>query len=228
MNLVKCENGHFYDQNRYDQCPHCAGGGAVRNDNLTVPIPINAGGEAVTTALSSAPPAEVTAPLTAPPPGAQQGVSLQDAVRSAAGNAPSGVSGGGDDQMTVSFYKRALGAEPVTGWLVCVKGAHFGEDFRLKSGRNFIGRSSDMDVVIAKDNAVSRERHAVVVYEPKGNMFLVMPGESKELCYLNDEVALTPKELKPNDMLTVGDTKLMFIPCCSAVFNWDSAKKEEK
>ena len=221
MNLVRCENGHFFDRNVYQTCPHCTGG-FVRNDNLTVPIAHNAGNEAVTTHLSSAPPAAVTAPLTAP-----QGVSLQDAVKSAAGGAASPVPGSGDEK-TVSFYKRALGSEPVTGWLVCVEGAHFGEDFRLKSGRNFIGRSSDMDVVIAKDSAVSREKHAVVVYEPKGNMFLVMPGESKELCYLNDDVALTPKEIKANDILTVGETKLMFIPCCSPTFNWDSAKKEEK
>ena len=229
MNLVKCENGHFYDTNRYDQCPHCTGGG-VRNDNMTVPVMHSAGGDAVTTVLSNAAPADLTAPLTAPPaapPAASTGVSLQEAVRSAAGGASPPVTGGGDE-MTVSFYKRAIGTEPVVGWLVCVAGAHFGEDFRLKSGRNFIGRAADMDVVISKDSAVSRDKHAVVVYEPKGNTFLVMSGESRELCYIDNDVVLSPRELNINDMLTVGDTTLMFIPCCSPEFNWDSVKKEEK
>ena len=23
MNLVRCENGHFYDSERFDECPHC-------------------------------------------------------------------------------------------------------------------------------------------------------------------------------------------------------------
>ena len=23
MNLVSCENGHFYDSERFDECPHC-------------------------------------------------------------------------------------------------------------------------------------------------------------------------------------------------------------
>jgi len=217
MNLVKCANGHFYDESRYDKCPHCSGG-AIRNDNVTVPILQNAGSDAVTTNLSAVPAA--TAPV--------QSVSLQDAVQSAVGNAPVAASKAGDDQQTVSFYKKTIGSEPVVGWLVCVEGAHFGEDFRLKSGRNFIGRGGNMDVVIANDSAVSRERHAAVVYEPKGHTFLVMPGESKELCYLNDEVVLTPKEIKVNDKLTVGDSKLMFIPCCGLAFNWDMAKKEEK
>ena len=55
-----------------------------------------------------------------------------------------------------------------------------------------------------------------------------MPGESKELCYLGGEVVLTPKELNPGDKITVGETDLMFIPCCSDTFTWDDVKKEEK
>ena len=217
MNLVKCANGHFYDESRYSECPHCDGG-AIRNDNMTMPVMHNPGGDAVTTDFSGALSDQA------------QGVSLQDAVKSAVGATavPTATSQAGDDQKTVSFYKKSIGSEPVVGWLVCVEGEHFGEDFRLKSGRNFIGRSSGMDVVIARDSAVSRERHAIIVYEPKGRLFLVAPGESKELCYLNDEVVLTPKEIKTNDLLTIGDTSLMFIPCCGPAFNWDRAKKEEK
>lgn len=207
MNLVQCKNGHFYDESRYDSCPHCAGD-IPGDSNVTMPLQ-NAGNSDVTVPLTSASSSDVTSPLTA---------SLQNAINSATGIA-------GADEKTVSFYKRALGSEPVTGWLVCIEGEHFGEDFRLKSGRNFIGRGADMDVVIAKDNAVSRDKHAIVVYEPKGNQFIIMPGESKELCYLNDEVVLSTGAIKANDVLTVGDTKLMFIPCCGPAFNWDAMKK---
>ena len=24
MNLVKCDNAHFYDADKFDSCPHCA------------------------------------------------------------------------------------------------------------------------------------------------------------------------------------------------------------
>jgi hypothetical protein len=118
--------------------------------------------------------------------------------------------------------------EPVVGWLVCVDGNHLGKDFRLVSGRNFIGRSTKMDVVLDGDASVSRESHAVVVYEPKGNIYLIQPGSSKELSYLNDEVVLESKIIKVNDIITVGATKLMFIPCCSDKFTWAETKKEEK
>jgi hypothetical protein len=186
---------------------------------------MNAGGEAVTTNLSGAraAAADVTVAATPEPP---MSVSLQDAVNSAtAGPAPM-VSG--DDQKTVSFYKKSMGSEPVVGWLICIEGAHFGEDFRLKSGRNFIGRGADMDVVISKDSTVSRDRHVAVVYEPKGRAFLVMPGESKELSYLGGDVVLMPAALKPYDKLTVGETKLMFVPCCGQHFGWDDVMKKEE
>jgi len=167
----------------------------------------------------------VTAPLTGPVfsqsdvTEAQGMPSLGDAVKSAIG---------GSDEKTVGYYERSMGTEPVVGWLICLTGGHFGEDFRLKSGRNFIGRSTEMDVVIAKDSAVSREKHAIVVYEPKGRKFLAMPGEAKELCYLNGDVVLTPVEINSGDKLSLGETELMFIPCCGEEFSWDDVKKEEK
>jgi hypothetical protein len=210
MNMTKCERGHFYDAERYQSCPHCAAP-AQRNDNLTVPMQRAPANDAVTVAMDVAEPAPSAAQ-------ALPGASLQDAVAAAstgALNAPAA-----DDQKTVGYFSSAIGTEPVVGWLVCAAGPHFGEDFKLKSGRNFIGRAPGMDVAIAKDGTVSRERHAVVIYEPRGNMFIVQPGDSKELSYLNDEVVLAPKELKMHDRLTLGKTELMFIPCCTDQFNW--------
>lgn len=232
MNLVKCENGHFYDEERYQSCPHCAAP-ALRNSNLTQPVQRTPENDAVTVALDqseatgalpSASAAPV-APVAAPAAGTASG-SLQDAVKAAAQGAVNAPPVDGDK--TVGFFASAMGKEPVVGWLVCTKGEHFGEDFRLKSGRNFVGRAANMDVPVTKDTTVSRERHAVLVYEPRGNAFIVQPGDSKELCYLNGQVVLSPQMLNPHDRLLLGKTELMFIPCCTPNFNWEAAKGEEK
>jgi len=207
MNLVRCDNGHFFDREKYATCPHCEGSGG---DSVTVPIMRGAGNDDVTVANFQS--AQVTEALT-------PSDSLQDAVKAASSGA--GKPQVEDSEKTVGFYSSAIGKEPVVGWLVCVEGAHFGEDFRLKSGRNFIGRSADMDIAITKDGTVSRERHTAVVYEPKGNLFIVQPGDSKELSYLNGEVVLSPAQLKIHDRLSVGQTELMFIPCCTASFKWE-------
>lgn len=117
---------------------------------------------------------------------------------------------------------------PCVGWLVVTKGMHLGQDFRLKVGKNFIGRDSQMDIVLDGDKSVSRNRHAVVVYEPKQHMYLVQPGESSELVYLNDNVVLNPMKLSAYDVITVGEVNMLFMPLCGEKFNWtDELKKRE-
>lgn len=130
-------------------------------------------------------------------------------------------------QATIGYFG-AMEKEPVVGWLIAVEGSHFGEDFRLKSGRNFIGRSGSMDIALTDDPSISREKHAIILYEPKANIFLVQPGDAKELFYLNDKVVLAPTEIVAYDVLSLGNTKLLFIPLCSDKFNWDAVKKEDK
>lgn len=109
---------------------------------------------------------------------------------------------------------------PCVGWLVALGGEHLGTDFRLKVGKNFIGRSPKMDIALVEDKSVSRDRHAIVVYEPRAHLYMVQPGESSSLVYRNNEVVLTPMKLEAYDMITVGDVNLLFIPLCGEEFNW--------
>lgn len=132
-----------------------------------------------------------------------------------------------DDNKTIKKWKRKDAVvEPVVGWLICVEGPHMGADFRLTAGGNFIGRDSEMDVCLKNDETVSRHKHLNVTYEPKSGTFLVAPGDTKELSYLNDNVVLETKKLNAYDTLLVGECKLLFVPFCSDSFNWDNKKAE--
>lgn len=115
---------------------------------------------------------------------------------------------------------------PCVGWLIALGGEHVGTDFRLKAGKNFVGRNPDMDIALTEDKSVSRERHAIVVYEPKAHLYLVQPGESSSLVYKNNEVVLTPMRLEAYDMITVGDVNLLFMPLCGERFNWSDLLEE--
>ena len=218
MNLKRCNNGHFYDADKFSTCPYC--NPTVSASELTVAMD-----QAQLYADSGA----------APEFDDEDGktVSLQDAV-SAAVSAPEPAAPAAaakqdlDDSKTVSFYAQSMGTDPVVGWLVCIEGSYFGESFKLKSGRNFIGRSSSMDVALTGDNSVSRERHAVVIYEPKARIFIAQPGDSRELFYLNDEVVLNNEKLKNYDVLTIGNLKLMLVACCGEHFSWDDVKPEKE
>lgn len=205
MNLTRCMSGHFYDADKFKTCPHCSSTGGSPESNVTVAL--------TSPGLQSE---KNTASLDGEGAAKASSVLLEDIKTSR----------GGDDAVTVGFYQSAIGKEPVVGWLICAEGSHLGEDFRLKSGRNFIGRALDMDVVLSEDKSVSRARHAIIVYDPKKNIFLAQPGDARELFYLNDNVVLESQVLQPYDRLTIGACELMFIPFCSERFKWDTEKKQ--
>lgn len=121
---------------------------------------------------------------------------------------------------TVAYYNIG-GSEPVVGWLVCVKGCYQGESFPLKAGQNFIGRSLSMDVILKDEPTVSRENHAMILFEPQRQVFYLTAGQSAGITYLNDAPVLMPAELKPYDKIGVGKALLVFIPFCGAQFCWD-------
>lgn len=193
MTLTKCDKGHFYDGDKFTVCPHCSNMG--QEDTPTVsarPMPFaNEGGDDVTVTV-----------------GAPE-------------KKPVGIE---DDEVTLGYFS-AIGEieskkDPAVGWLVCTKGKLAGEDFRLKSGRNFIGRDPTMDVCLAGESKVSRKRHAAVIYDPKRNSFLAQPGESKELVYLNGELVVNACKISRGDKLEIGDVELLFVPLCDENFQW--------
>lgn len=200
MNLQKCENGHFYDADKYQTCPHCQ---QLSDDQKTVGMTI---------------PEEQPSVIPTMP---QQ----QPFHSFTGGNAPS------DDQKTVGIFQHSIsgtkGTQPVVGWLVGIQGECLGQSFQLREGKNFIGRGEDMDIVIRGDLAVARHRHACVIFEPRAGIFYAQPGESHELFYLNDNVVLNSEILKDHDVITLGETSLMFIPLCGLDFSWDKYRKKE-
>ena len=206
MTLVKCPNGHYYDSSRFgNNCPHCgmSGAASIGADQTTVPLNIPD---------APHPANAVTEPLTVSQPVVSQPANVTVPIVS-------------DDDRTLPVTADMLDGmvekpAPVVGWLVCTDGVNKGTDYRLHQGRNFIGRSPEMDVCILGDNTVSRSSHAIVVYDPRSNVYLAQPGSSKELFYVNDKLVLNPVELKTMDLLNIGDTKLMFVPLCGEQFHW--------
>lgn len=264
MNLCRCEQGHFYDKEKYISCPHCAGGSASDEkrteafmedmiDDHTIPL------------MSD----EMKNDFTIPLMGSDQFMASSEPVEalhgampdmqteplrggfSPAGNIETGESVDESDDHTVGFFDdlfpsvpgtaakssmRQPASKPVTnkvdtpcvGWLIALGGEHIGTDFRLKVGKNFIGRSPQMDVALTEDMSVSRDSHAIVIYEPKEHIYLVQPGESSSLVYRNNELLLTPMKLESYDTITVGKVDLLFMPLCGEHFNWEDLLKKMK
>lgn len=125
-----------------------------------------------------------------------------------------------DSAKTVGVYADA-NTEPVVGWLICVKGESLGESFNLKAGKNSIGRGAGMDVMLAQERSVSRDKHAIITYEPKKRVFLIQPGESSGLVYLNDELLMSYAQLSAYDTIQLGEAIFKFLPFCGESFVWE-------
>ena len=211
MNLTRCPKGHFYDAEKYPACPHCAPGAG--NDNETVSF--NGGGVSDEGKTISG----------------KDLIEDRGGIGSGASTGENAGSGSDGIRENVAYAGHIMAYDdcpeppkPVVGWLVCTKGRHMGKDYRLVTGRNFIGRSGTMSVALEGENSVSRENHAIVAYEPRQSVFIAQPGSASELFYLNGNVVLDPVQLKHGDRLQLGEAELMLIPCCDDKFRWEIKK----
>ena len=248
MAQIECGRGHLYDPDKNPTCPYCNGGQkitvasagrtapigrSVLSPSRTAPVggtPVTAaqktaplsgvsvtapqktaplsGGIPVTAAQKTAPPRGYGAPppepvQTAPPPPPGMGVSV-----AAAGK-------------TVGMMQSQMGFDPVVGWLACVAGPSRGKSYTIRGGVNSIGRSERMDIVITGDLKISSENHAKISYSDKHNRFNLLPGEGRNIVYLNDEEVFTPMPLHAYDLIDFGETKLLFVPLCGEKFTWE-------
>ncbi len=131
-----------------------------------------------------------------------------------------------DSSKTIAIYSDLSDDEPVVGWLVCVKGVNFGQSFNLAAGKNTIGRSAMMDVDLTGEDSVSRNTHAIIIYEPKKRQFILKAGDSSGLTYLNDELVLDHEIIKAYDKVQLGECEMIFVPFCNENFTWDTFKEQ--
>lgn len=101
---------------------------------------------------------------------------------------------------------------PVVGWLVAIKGPHIGQSFELFPKKNFIGRNDSLIVNLYNDKTVSRTAPLSVIFNRHNNKFMAMSGNSDQTAYINDDLLLQPIELKENDQIDIGNTRLLFVP----------------
>lgn len=205
--ITKCSNGHWYDTSLNKECPHC------RQESERLGIRLNDVEEDDKTVSLTEIDASLGKEL-----GAIMGKSIGGTTEG--NNLRNGTEEEDDDKTLAFGFFGITGNAPVAGWLVCMNGEARGNDYRLHAGRNFIGRSTRMDVVLAEDRTIAREKHGSVTYDPKGNSFYVT-GEGGNLMYLNGKLLDTSQKLQEGDIVTVGETTLMFIPFCKEERTWE-------
>lgn len=232
MEIVRCSKGHFYDSEENATCPMCAaeaagnrnplgnnvlpdgiigtsyffdGGDSRAVDNTPSPtVPVDPNGGRVqpyqTTVSAQDPPIE-TPPTVQPYKGTLPVIPVDE----------------DSNEESAPF-------DPVVGWLVCIEGATKGNDYRIHSQNNYIGRSAKMDISIPGDPHISAENSAIIAYDNEDRVFYFGPSTGRNIVRVNGKPALNAAQLEAYDVLTIGTTKLLFVPLCGDRFDWNEKK----
>lgn len=198
MAVVRCEGGHYYDDEKFSRCPHC---GIFTNIELgkTQKRGLYDDDKTVQLKLSEADLNRLQ----------EHTVSLADSSVKAS-----------DDQKTIGHYSADKGNECVTGWLVCVKGDERGRDYRLHHGFNYIGRGYDMSICIVDDQSISRSKHCAIVYDDRSNAFSLVPIGGN-LVYRCGESVTQPVRILTGDIIEIGKSEFEFIAFCREGRIWE-------
>ncbi len=203
--IISCPQGHYYDANRYTQCPYCASGGFSPTVDPFAGEPAEKADQA---------------PLNAGVPGNfDRTIAPSPAPRQ-------------DNRMShtqfVDVDTPAGAPAPVVGWLVAVDGPCRGTDYRIHTGYNYIGRETG-DICIKGDATISAEKDANVTYVPQTRRFYIAHELGKNVLLVNNlPVIGGGLELHNYDRITIGTTQLLFVGLCGEQFSWgDGGKSNE-
>jgi hypothetical protein len=123
--------------------------------------------------------------------------------------------------------KRLTVKYPV-GWIIVLDGPGRGHGFSLTSGMSNIGRGEDQEIQLDfGDNAISRNNHAAIAYDPDTHDFYLGHGGKANLVKLNGKPVVSTEQMASGDKILIGETTLQFIGLCSADFNWDESDQTD-
>ena len=214
MEIVRCSKGHFYDSEENATCPMCAAE-AARNKN---PIGNNVLPDGII-GTSYFDDGNTPSPTLPVDPNGGKVQPYQTTVN--AQNPPI------ETPPTVQPYKTTLPVIPVDGD-GNEESAPFdpvvGTDYRIHSQNNYIGRSARMDISIPEDSHISAENSAIIAYDNEDRTFYFGPGSGRNIVRVNGKPALSVEKIEAYDVLTIGTTKLLFVPLCGDRFDWNEKK----
>jgi len=112
----------------------------------------------------------------------------------------------------------------MVGWLVVVSGPGRGAAHPLRSGLNGIGRGPDNSVPLTHgDEGIETNAHAFVAYDPETRLFHSAHGGKADLVRINGAPLLRNETLQSGDEISLGATRLRFVPLCGPGFDWSSS-----
>lgn len=236
MEIIGCGKGHYYNPELYSSCPECAKANGMDNLSATEPVDFSKYASSFGDNIGVTEPVDFNSfagnggsDFGSTEPAGNFGAAMS--TTDFKGGFSAGAAAGSKVQdygVTMPVVPDGMGSAhgtvpfmPVVGWLVCIDGPAKGRDYRIHSQYNYIGRGQHMDICISGDDCISTERAAVIAYDAEEKFFSFGPSMGHNVVRVNGKMLMNAVALNAYDELTIGKTKLLFIPLCGERFDWN-------
>ena len=187
MVMKRCNNGHFYDSDKYGQCPYCGISILTHRKRCRLSAPNRR---------------EIQ-------PYAPETVGLETVA------SPTAASKGGirKQRQNGRIYAEKKRVLTVVGWL-CVHRRTFkgGRTTALNRKRTLSAERQTWIFQSRVMTAYREKNHAVISFNPKTAVSGCCRAKATGMVYLNDEEVYSASELFKGDVIELGQTKLKFVP----------------
>lgn len=141
-------------------------------------------------------------------------------------------SGGGSDKTEIYTRGNAdkfadksgfdADSDPVTGWLVVVKGPGLGHSARLGTGMNIVGRGKDARCALPfGDTLISSEDHVRIIYDEDDRQFFIAHGAGKNVSRVDGQILMNTMSLEDGATISLSKvTTVRFRAFCGPEFDW--------
>ncbi|WP_342070366.1 FHA domain-containing protein [Yoonia algicola] len=118
-------------------------------------------------------------------------------------------------------------SDPVTGWLVVVKGPGLGQSVPLGSGMNTVGRGVGARASLPfGDTLISSEDHLRIIYDDAERTFFVSHGSGKNISRVNGQLLANTLPLTTDSVIELSkSTRVVFKQFCSQDFDWSDLEQ---
>lgn len=210
MDLKKCKSGHFFDGDKYSECPHC-------KNNIDKKIVNTLEKKKITENRETG---NLTKSI--------YHTNVSDSKSSE--KKYESIKTSESDETSVTFQqknveksyisiKKTYEYGPVVGWLVGISGEKYGHSYELFATSNTIG-SGTGNVVAIDDSRLCSVSHGVICYQVETGRFFMDSEHSDGKVKINGYSVSENVYVNYMDVLEIGASTYMLIPLCKDGFSW--------
>lgn len=239
MKLTRCSNGHYYDGDMYDSCPHC---GSLPPIDDSLPTAIRKAGFGASKPVSDAAnesfleqeenvsevsTLEATTPVVYSETASQisEGTGFEQAKSPVEAEQKPDVSSceeseesfeNIEDTLATHSEKNRKSMGRIVGWLVSITGDTAGTDYKLFEGNNYIFA----DGTVSPDEIYSNtDIYVCIEYSEKSSGFMLKESTPCRI-FINDIEETGAMRLCSHDIIQIDDLCFIFVALCCRGFSW--------